>query len=283
MRTTSSFSDYQPLGHLGRLPIHVTTLLAIFYVIGMVFTTFLQAASNAPISGLSFVSHEFFGRGWLWEPFTCTFVNSPNFFFLFGIVFFYTAGIEVERFFGRKRFIKFFLLCLLVVPLTLSAWWLLGVDYAYSTVYDILVAMFIAFATLYPNIEYFGWVPLKYVAFACFAIACLQHVSQHDWVGFSVLAVESAAAFGVVRYLKNGGSIEFGDLKEKLFGPRRNFKVVPSPSREYGEDENDDVIEEIDPLLEKIAKSGLASLTRKERARLEKARQALIKKETPDL
>ena len=36
---------------------------------------------------------------------------------------------------------------------------------------------------------------------------------------------------------------------------------------------------EVDELLEKIARSGLSSLTSKERKQLEKAREALLKKE----
>ena len=40
-----------------------------------------------------------------------------------------------------------------------------------------------------------------------------------------------------------------------------------------------DEVESIDPLLDKIARTGMASLTAKERTRLEKAREALIRKE----
>ena len=40
-----------------------------------------------------------------------------------------------------------------------------------------------------------------------------------------------------------------------------------------------DVIESIDPLLDKIAKHGIGSLTEAERARLEEARTELLKKQ----
>jgi hypothetical protein len=43
--------------------------------------------------------------------------------------------------------------------------------------------------------------------------------------------------------------------------------------------QEDEAVDAIDPLLDKIARSGMASLTLKERARLEKAREALMKKE----
>jgi membrane associated rhomboid family serine protease len=281
MRTTSSFSDYEPLGRFGRLPVYVTTLIAALYVVGMLLTTMLGAA-HFSVPGLAFSTETFFFRGWLWQPFTCTFLNGPDFFFLFGVFFFYSAGIEVERYLGRARFLKFYLLCLLVVPAVLGLWRLTGIiPGPYGGMREITVAMFLAFATLYPNIEYWGWVPLKYFAFACFAIAALGYFPAGDWIGLSVLVGESALAFGFVRYLQHGGSLEWPDLKEKLFGPRRNFTVLPDPPRTASSSlgGQHSAIDEIDPLLDKIAKSGLASLTRQERAQLEKARQALMNKD----
>ncbi|MES2569040.1 MAG: DUF6576 domain-containing protein [Verrucomicrobiota bacterium] len=280
MRTTSSFSDYQPLGYLGRLPLHITTLLAALYLVGMVVAQTLNPIGTA-ISGFSFVTSEFYGRGWVWEAFTHTFVNSFSIFFLFAVYCFYSAGIEVERYLGRARFVKFFALSLLVVPVTLGLWKLAGFSTAFQGINHLFVAMFVAFGTLYPNIEYLSWIRLKHVVMAICIISGLLAFWARDWVGLSVLAAEGATAFGFIRYLQHGGALEFGDLKEKLFGPRRNFRVLPPPERSHGS-EADDVIEEIDPLLEKIAKSGLASLSRQERAKLEKARQALINKETPE-
>jgi hypothetical protein len=68
--------------------------------------------------------------------------------------------------------------------------------------------------------------------------------------------------------------------------PRRRpkLRVLPKPSSppraiprvELAETAADT---EVDALLDKIAKTGLASLTASERARLEKAREELLKKE----
>jgi hypothetical protein len=41
------------------------------------------------------------------------------------------------------------------------------------------------------------------------------------------------------------------------------------------------VVEEIDPLLEKISQSGLASLSRRERRLLEKAREKMLSENAP--
>jgi hypothetical protein len=47
------------------------------------------------------------------------------------------------------------------------------------------------------------------------------------------------------------------------------------------EEEEDEPTSEVDALLDKIAKSGIGSLTAKERKRLEKAREDLMKRESP--
>ncbi len=286
MRMTSSSSDFQPLGSLGRLPIYLTTVLSALYVLGMLVTAVL-GASAASVRGLSFSTHDFFSLGWVWEPLTCSFLNPPDFFFLFGIFFFYSAGLEVERYLGRTQFLKFYLLCLGVVPIVLGIWHGLGIPGNHAGMGGITIALFVAFATLYPGLQYMGWVPLKYVAGACFAIACLGYLPARNWTALSTVAAEGAVGFFFVRYLQGGGAIDWAAWKEKIFGPRRNFKVLPTPKnpthpREAASntrDSRDPVFGFIDPLLEKIARSGLASLTSKEREQLEKARESLLKKD----
>lgn len=279
MRATSSFSDYSPITTIGRLPIHATTILAALYVAAMLAVTILDSAGISLVP-FGFFPEGFYQRGWLWQPFTWSFVNGPNFFFLFGIFFFYSAAIEVERYLGRPRFIKLYALTLLAPAVVLGVWKLLGVSGFANGLAVITVAMFIAFATLYPNIEYWGWVPLKYIAFACFAIAALGYFPKHDWPGLTLLLAEAAIGFGFIRFLQRGGSMELGDVWEKVFRRRPKFQVVPSPSRATRSSARSEPVDAIDPLLDKIAKHGLASLTAREHARLEQARAELLKKET---
>ena len=53
--------------------------------------------------------------------------------------------------------------------------------------------------------------------------------------------------------------------------------VIRPPAAERGGGE--DQLESIDPILEKISKSGIASLTKRERDLLERARERLIAKD----
>ena len=63
----------------------------------------------------------------------------------------------------------------------------------------------------------------------------------------------------------------------KVFSRRPKFRVVPKPKPE------EDALTSMDPLLDKIAKRGISSLTAGERSALERAREALVKRDKRDL
>lgn len=279
MRTTSSFSDYQPMGHIGRLPIHITTILTALMGVGAILYALL-ASARIPVELLFGFSTPTVLNGAVWQPLTYPFVELPSFFTLLGMFCFYSWGIEVERYLGRVRYLKFVALLVLLLPLVCGLWHFAGIPAGTSGNYVLTASMLIAFATLYPNIEYFGWIPLKWFAFACFCIGSLMYFPEHNWVGLTLLWASCGASFGFVRHLQNGGSVEFGDFWSRAnpFQRRPKFRVLPKPAARGRSSEEADAVESIDPLLDKIAKSGLDSLTAKERARLEKAREALMKR-----
>ena len=142
--------------------------------------------------------------------------------------------------------------------------------------------LLIAFATLYPHTEAWGWIPFKWVAFACVACGSLMLLSRRDWAELSQLWATCAVGFAYMSYAKEQ---DFDEAESpfarfgKLFERKPKFRVVPKPANARRTVEEADEIESIDPLLDKIARTGMASLTAKERARLEKAREALIKKD----
>jgi hypothetical protein len=57
--------------------------------------------------------------------------------------------------------------------------------------------------------------------------------------------------------------------------PKPKFKVVPKPVPTRREE--DDISESVDPILDKIARSGIGSLTPNERRTLDRARDRLLK------
>jgi hypothetical protein len=137
--------------------------------------------------------------------------------------------------------------------------------------------LFIAFATLYPNLLWFGWVPLKWLAFVGIVFGSMQQLPRHEWNHLAILWAACAASFGYVRLLQRGGSF-WGALGAiQLFKTKPKFHVVPrSTPRRVVEPEN--IHESIDPVLDKISKQGINSLTAAERRALDRARNRLLKK-----
>src|SRR6267143_494742 len=125
--TTSD--DYRPVTWMGRYPVRVTTIIAALYVLGMFLTT-IAASAHLDVTAFAFQSRAFL-HGSIWQPFTCIFIQTASFFFLFNVIFFYWAGTEVEKYLGIRRYLYLFGLLLLVPPIILIAWGARGAQWSY--------------------------------------------------------------------------------------------------------------------------------------------------------
>jgi hypothetical protein len=84
-------------------------------------------------------------------------------------------------------------------------------------------------------------------------------------------------AFGFVRMRGVGPELEWLTGWTARWRSRRALSVVPPPSaRRVVEPE--DIYDSIDPVLDKISKSGIGSLTASERRALDRARNRLLNK-----
>jgi hypothetical protein len=276
-----SFHDNQPIWWIKRVPIYVTTILTVAFVVGLILSVLLASANLLGGSKLAFVTPQFL-HGAIWQPLTYVWIDEPNFFTPLGIICFYSWALQIERFLGRTHLLMLFGL-LVLTPVVVDLFFhLVGIPTGTVGNYQLVAAILIAFATLYPNVEFFGWIPLKWFAFVCVAVGSLMYFPRHDWVGLVSLWATCAVAFGYIRWVQLGG--ELPSIRLPSFKPRPKLRVLPNPGPRAEEDEDDDQdasMTEIDILLDKIAKSGIASLTPKERERLEKAREELMKRETP--
>jgi hypothetical protein len=178
------------------------------------------------------------------------------------------------------------LLALVVPAMAALWWWAFGIPFNSFAIdnYMLMSGLLVTFATLYPNTEAWGWIPFKWLAFACIACGSLMLLAGRDWLGISQLWASCAVAFAFTRHAQE---LEYDDY-ESPFGRlqtwfrRRKFRVVRSDemsASRRGEVTGAGSADEMDRLLDKIAKSGISSLSSAERARLEKARQALLKRE----
>jgi membrane associated rhomboid family serine protease len=275
--------DYQPLGYLGSIPLYVTTILVITYVAITVALSLTRAANGPDISIFLLYQSDIVRHSYqFWRFFTYAVVNEVSIWFAVEMYFLYSFGREVERFIGRTSFAMLYLSLVVLGPclLTAAGGWFPGLLMGSGTVN---FAVFIAFATIYPNVEIFFTFKAKWIAAVILAVNTLIYLEHHVMDELLVFWATSLAAFLFIKYLR--GQIQFRlPFRDyfRLRRSRRNLRVIPGPRpvapKRLPAPPRDDVIESIDPLLDKIAKHGIASLTATEREKLEQARAELLRK-----
>ena len=272
-------SDTLPLTWMGRVPVYASSILAALLVAGMILTVLLTSA-HIDINAIAFDPQAFWKKAFVWQLFTHPLIDYPSFFYLFGILFAYWFGVGIETYLGRRILLRLILLLCLVPTLTASAWWLGGHRIALAGASNLSIGLFIAYATLYPNAELWNWITMKWLAFAGIVLNSLMYFPEHRWDLLTVFLSACAAAHFYTRYEQGHWAVP------RLRWPRRKaaLRVVPRDAAQdaafVGDYEpEDELAGEVDALLEKIARNGLASLSAKERDRLEQAREELLKKD----
>ena len=279
--------DTEPLAKWRGMPIYLTTILAALLVVGFLGSAFLKAARSPLLEALAFHTPVASWQGWL-SVLTYPFVSEVNFFTPFTIICFYRWAAGIETHLGRAPLVRLLLL-LTLAPVIANV----IVSYAFKMNgvlagdFIITIGLLVAFATLYPNAEWIGWVPFKYLAFACILCGSLMLVADRAWGALASLLLVCLASFSYMR-----GAIEqeyddhvpLGARVRSWFRPKPKLRIVPrrrdpdeAMTREDFEDNEPE--SEMDALLDKIARNGLASLSPNERARLELAREELLKKD----
>ncbi len=270
--------DYKPVTWVRGNPIYATHLIVCFFAVTMLIAALLGANAMRPLGdSLGFYSSKIY-TGQLWRFISYGLINPPSIPFVMEMLMTLWFGKELERFFGRKVFLSFYgaLYLFLPVVLTLLGLWremaLMGVAGGFGC--------FIAFATLYPGAMMILNIPAKWLAVIVVGIFSLLAIYARDLVALANLWATVGFAYSFVSH--HQGRLRFPTFRFPWSKPK--FRVVQRTrdtlsSRARGDDEEDELENELDGLLDKIAKNGLSSLSSNERARLELAREELLRKE----
>ena len=277
--TTSD--DYRPVAWMGRYPVDVTTMLVGLHVVVAILTAILVGfVGSSILAWLQFDSAAVLRGGQIWRLFTYAFIHAPTpsglLWFAVEMYMLFVFGREVERFVGRRAYVALYLTLLLLpaVVLTLLSF---STPTTFATSTALHFAVFVAFATIYPNVELFLRIMAKWVALIFVAIGTLSALAMRDWQTLVVLWTSVGAAFLFVELCGAGPELGWWtDLKAR-FGPKPKFQVVQK-TRPRRPAEPDDVYTSIDPILDKISKFGIGSLTASERRQLNRERERLLKK-----
>ncbi|HYR22581.1 MAG TPA: rhomboid family intramembrane serine protease [Chthoniobacterales bacterium] len=277
--TTSD--DYRPVTWMGRFPVDVTTILVGLHVGCAILTAFLFAIGSAgALNYAMFDSAQVWLHAQVWRQITYAFIHPPQgyalLWFAIEMYMLFMFGREVERFIGRRAYIWLYALLLLVPALVLTLWGL-STRTGLAGSGPLHFAVFVAFVTIYPNVQFFLRIPAKWIAIILAAIGTLSALAAHDWQSLVVLWISIGSAFLFIELRGAGPELAWIDNLKARFRPKPKLHIVQkSTARRVVEP--DDVIASVDPILDKIAKSGMVSLTETERKILDRARNRLLKK-----
>jgi len=287
--TGSDASEHQrPLTYLRGYPVYASTALVAAYVAALLLGVALGTAGMGGIfHALGFSSADVLQSGRVWQLFTYPLVNRPGFgllWFVLEMFLLHRFGREIELVLGRPAFLRLYLLLILAAPGVLSLLALAAPDSgprALSGSSNLHFSLFLAFATLYPGMPTFFGLTARWLAAILMTVYTLQEIAAGQYA--FALALWCSAAVAVAFVAHQRGSFNLPNWT--AWRPWRStpkFRVVRDPwdvSEAGPEGAGEEVLRSIDPLLEKISRTGLSSLTQKERDQLEAARETLIRKD----
>ena len=277
--TTSD--DYRPVTWMGRFPVDVTTILVGVHVACAILTAFLFAIGYASaLNYAMFDSAQVWLHGQVWRQITYAFIHPPSgyalLWFAIEMYMLFFFGREVERFLGRRAYIWLYAI-LLIVPALILTLWGLTMRTGLAGSGALHFAIFAAFVTLYPNVQFFLRIPAKWIFAILAAIATLSTLAARDWQTLVVLWISLGLAFLFIELRGAGPELAWVDNLKARFRPKPKLHVVQkSTTRRTVEPE--DVYTSVDPILDKISKFGMGSLTETEKKILDRARNRLLKK-----
>ena len=278
--TTSD--DYRPVAWMGRYPVDVTTMLVGIHVAAAILAAILVAFGAGAM--LCFGCNSTVPRsgpaarcgGCLLMP---SFMPpSGLLWFAIEMYLLFVFGREVERFLGRRAYIALYAF-LLVTPAALLTIWGLWERCAIAGSPALHFGIFVAFATIYPRVELLLRIQAKWVALILAAIYTLQLLAYHAWSDLVVVWTSIGVAFLFVELNGAGPELAWWNAVKARFASPPKYHVLPKPrARTSGSrSESEDVYTSIDPILDKISKFGIGSLTASERRQLDRERERLLK------
>ncbi len=222
------------------------------------------------IEHFSLIPKEFF-QGHVWTLVSYMFLHGSFSHILFNMLALWMFGSMLERVWGSKEFLKYYLITGLGGGLCYA---LFNMDSYVPTVgaSGAIYGLLLAYAVLFPDNIIYIWfvIPVKAKYFAIIFGVIEFLASFNVGSGVAHLAHLGGMVMGYA-YLK------WGRLRYSAPGARMREwkKKLDESAREREEQNIEDVRREVDDLLDKINKVGMDGLTKAEQQRLEKASKYL--------
>jgi hypothetical protein len=258
---------------IGELAVTTTVLVALLGVISF----FVWAADKTLFEPLILDPYKV-RHGEVWRLVTWPIANEPSIWAVIDLALFWYFGRVLEGEMGRSRYLKY-LVALIFIPAVVAT----GLDLRAHGMTYLSLAVFVAFVAENPNAPFFFGIQAKWLALVIVGVNALQLIGNRQNRELAFLFVTLAVALIGLRFVGLGEHLAFIPApsrgrkkppKAKRGKPARTFKdssVVSGPWSGGGSGSDLAGQAEIDRLLDKIAASGLESLTPEERRRLNDA------------
>ena len=263
-----------PIFTIGTLRVDLTILLVGMHTLAMAVGAVLAATGLGGWVTAAVFTPAALQEGHVWTLLTYPFVHDirqEGIWFAMEMLMFFWFGREVESAIGRKPMAWLYVV-LAVVPALLLAglapWLGSGVLAGSST---ISFAVFLGFCALHPGAQFFIGLSARWVGWILLAVYSLIYFAGRDWVGGVQMWTTAGLAVGWVRR----GGMEWPKISFPT-GRKKGSKGKASVSKKVT---GIIALEKVDPILEKISKEGMGSLTAAERKLLEDARKKLMAKD----
>ena len=263
-----------PIFTIGTLRVDLTILLVGMHTLAMAVGAVLAATGLGGWVTAAVFTPAALQEGHVWTLLTYPFVHDirqEGIWFAMEMLMFFWFGREVESAIGRKPMAWLYVV-LAVMPALLLAglapWLGSGVLAGSST---ISFAVFLGFCALHPGAQFFIGLSARWVGWILLAVYSLIYFAGRDWVGGVQLWTTAGLAVGWVRR----GGMEWPKISFPT-GRKKGSKGKASVSKKVT---GIIALEKVDPILEKISKEGMGSLTAAERKLLEDARKKLMAKD----
>ena len=237
---------------------------------------FLEASHPTDIPDFFGISDRGIRDAYAWQFVTAAFLHNGPWHFVFNMFVLYLFGRDIETILGQRHFLYLYLSG--AVAGELSHLFLMPSETVLLGASGGVAAMLVAYATILPDLELsallsFGVpkrIKTKHLAYALFAIAILFLSTIRTGT-----VIHSALLGGCVAGWLYAHLLGFG--RASLFHRIANHRRAEALRVQQLSIEQL-IAEEIDPLLDKISRKGLRSLTKAERRRLSNARAKMLEK-----
>ncbi len=271
--------ENQPVTWIRGYPLYAAHIVVAVLTASMLITTLLMFGRATSFQTWMMFTSEGVLRGEIWRLATYGLLNQPSLGFVIDMAMLVWFGREVERHIGRRSFLQLYVCLYFLTPLVLT---LIGLwrPTAFAGQTGSL-AIFVAFATLYPDAMLLFNLLAKWVAIVLVGIFTLMALAANDFTRLLTLWATTGFAHAYIRYFQ--GRLVLPSINLPSRNPKLRVLPDPKPSKTKPaaapKPATQSSMAEIDALLDKIATSGIDSLTAKERAKLESARAALKRRD----